>query len=208
MIPDDRNGLSLTRGRIGLWLPPLLWMGVILVLSTDAASGERTGRLLMPVLRALLPGASPLQIEALHALARKAAHVTEYAILAALWFRAFARGPGWPAGRAGGAVLAIAAGWAALDEARQALVLSRTASLGDVALDVLGAAAATAVAGWGWRGAVDAATGALLWVAAVGGALVIALNLGVGVPAGLLWITVPAAIVALVVRRLRGPVRR
>jgi VanZ family protein len=179
-----------------------------MMLSTDGASGERTGQLLIPLLHALLPDASPLQIEALHSLTRKAAHVTEYAVLAALWFRAFAGGPGWPAGRAGRAALAIALGLAALDEAHQTFVLSRTASLGDVSLDVLGAATVTAVACWGWRAAVDAATGALLWVAAVGGALIIALNLGVGVPAGLLWITVPAAVVALVVRRLRGPARR
>jgi VanZ family protein len=200
--------MGLTSTRLAFWLPPILWIGVILVLSTDGASGERTGRLLIPVLRAVLPGASPLQIEALHSVTRKIAHVTEYAVLAAMWFRAFARDSGWPAGRAGLAALAIAVAVAALDESHQTLVLSRTASLGDVGFDVLGALAATAVARWGWRPAAEAATGVLLWVAAIGGALIIALNLGVGVPSGLLWITVPAAVVALVVRRLRRPARR
>jgi VanZ family protein len=190
-----------TWSHVGLWLPPILWMGVIVVLSTDVGSGEHTGRLLIPVLRWLVPGASALQIEALHGLARKAAHGTEYGILAVLWFRAFARGPGWPPGRAAGAALTVALGWALLDEAHQTIVLSRTASLGDVALDVLGAAAATAVARWGWRRAVDVATGALLWAAAAGGALITAVHLWVGLPAGLLWVSAPAAAVALVLRR-------
>jgi VanZ family protein len=176
-------------------------MGLIVGLSTDVGSGEHTGRLLRPLLRWLLPGASPLQIEAFHGLARKAAHGTEYGILALLWFRALARGPGWPPGRAAGAALAVALGWALVDEAHQAVVLSRTASLGDVALDVFGAAAVTAVARWGWRCAVDVATGALLWAAAIGGALTTALELWVGLPAGLLWISAPAAVAALVLRR-------
>src|SRR5438093_1380572 len=43
------------------WLPPVLWMGVIVGLSTDTASAEHTGRLLLPVLRWLLPWATPGQ---------------------------------------------------------------------------------------------------------------------------------------------------
>jgi VanZ family protein len=183
-------------------------MGAILVLSTDLGSVEHTGRLLIPLLRSLWPGVSPLQIEALHGLTRNTAHVTEYALLAALWFRTLARGPGWPPGWAAAASLASSAGWAVVDETHQAFILSRTGSPGDVALDMLGAAAAAAVAPWGWRRAVDIATGMLLWTAAVGGALTIALDLGVGVRAGWLWVTVPVAAVTLFVRHLRGPAGR
>jgi VanZ family protein len=183
-------------------------MGVMLMLSTDLGSGAHTSRWLTPVLRLLWPGASPLQIEALHGLIRKAAHVTEYAVLTALWFRALAGDLARSAGRAAGAALGIATGWAVLDETHQAFVLSRTGSPGDVVLDVLGAATAAAVARWGWRRAGEAVTGALLWIAAVGGALLIVLDVGVGVPAGLLWVTVPTAVVALVIRRFWGPLRR
>src|SRR5437660_955239 len=35
------------------WLPPVLWMGVIVGLSTDTASAEHTGRRPLPALRGL-----------------------------------------------------------------------------------------------------------------------------------------------------------
>lgn len=175
-------------------------MGVILALSTDVGSAEHTGRILLPVLHWTLPWASPLQIEALHSLARKAAHVTEYAVLAVLWFRALARdGRGAP-GAAGGTALAISIGWAAIDELHQVFVLSRGGSVADVALDAAGAATAVGLVRWGWR-AVEAATTGLLWTAAVGGAVVLAVNLLAGVSSVLLWVSVLAAAVAILIRR-------
>src|SRR5437867_4091744 len=102
------------------WLPPVLWMGVIVGLSTDTASAEHTGRLLLPVLRWLLPWATPGQVDTIHGLVR------------------------------------------------------------------------------------NGATPILLWLAAVGGAIVIAINAWAGVPSGLLWITTPAAGLMLLARaRLR-----
>src|SRR2546427_9686210 len=74
------------------WLPPVLWMGVIMLLSTDTGSAAHTGELLLPLLHWLLPWASPGDLAAIHGLVRKGAHLTEYAILAALWDRAFTRG--------------------------------------------------------------------------------------------------------------------
>src|SRR2546422_2320665 len=73
------------------WLPPVLWMGVIMLLSTDTGSAAHTGELLLPLLHWLLPWASPGDLAAIHGLVRKGAHLTEYAILAALWYRAFTR---------------------------------------------------------------------------------------------------------------------
>ncbi|MGH7323267.1 MAG: VanZ family protein [Candidatus Rokuibacteriota bacterium] len=186
------------------WLPPLLWMAVILALSTDAASSAHTSRVLVPLLRWAMPGASPLQIEALHDLARKMAHLTEYAILATLWFWALVRGAGWSVRRAVAGGLGICLIWAAADEFHQTFVLSRTGSLGDIVIDLAGAGGALAVARWGWRTA-DALTTALLWAAAVGGTLVIAVNLSADVPSGVLWLTVPAAILLLLVRWRRRP---
>ena len=93
------------------WLPPVVWMAVILLLSSDTGSAEQTGPLLLPLLRRLLPWATPTQLDALHLLARKTGHLTEYAILAALWLRAFARGRGLgPRATAWGA-FAIAVAW-------------------------------------------------------------------------------------------------
>src|SRR2546426_8139720 len=62
------------------WLPPVLWMGVIMLLSTDTGSAAHTGELLLPLLHWLLPWASPGDLAAIHGLVRKGAHLTEYAI--------------------------------------------------------------------------------------------------------------------------------
>ncbi len=188
--------------RFADWAPPVAWMGVIFWLSTDAGSAQQTSRLLMPVLTWLLPGATPLQLDALHVLTRKAAHVTEYAILAALWFRALVRGHAAPTVAWG--ALAISVAWAFADEAHQSFVVSRTASLRDVAIDSAGVLAVVLVGRRGWRAAADAATTVLLWTAAVGGVLALVLNVSVGVPSGVLWLTVPAALLTLLVRRRRA----
>ncbi len=185
------------------WLPPLAWMGVIVILSTDVGSHDHTGRFLLPLFRWLLPSATPLQLEALHGLIRKCAHITEYAILTFLWFRALAGGARWSPRVAGWTALAAGLAWACLDEAHQILVLSRTPSPGDVALDGVGAMAAVLVARAGWRHAAEATTSALLWVAVGGGAALLALDAAAGVSSTLLWVTTPAAAAMLVLRRLR-----
>ena len=84
--------------------------------------------------------------------------------------------------------------------------MSRGASVADVALDTAGAVTAVVLARWRWR-TVDAITTGLLWVAGVGGALALALDLYAGVPFGLLWVTAPAAVVTLAVRRWWGRAR-
>src|ERR687888_1331526 len=157
------------------WLPPALWMGVIMFLSTDAASAEHTGELLLPVLRWLLPWASPGDLVAIHGLLRKGAHLTEYAILAALWFRAFTRGRQFAPLAAVWPAFGISLAWAALDEWHQAFLPSRTSSAVDVGIDGAGAALALVVVFRGWRAALDGATTILLWLAAAGGAAAIAI---------------------------------
>ncbi len=187
------------------WLPPLAWMGVIFLLSTDAGGAEHTRRLLLPLFRWLLPSATALQLDALHWLVRKAAHATEYAVLTFLWFRALAAGAGWSPGAAAWAALGTGLGWACLDEAHQALVRSRTASLGDIALDGAGALATALVARVGWRRVADTATAILLWVAVGGGAVLLVLDTAVGVSSPVLWITTPAAALVLALRRRSRP---
>ena len=70
------------------WLPLLIWMSVIFSASADTQSTQRSSRLIEPFLRWLWPDVSPEQVEAVRWVVRKAAHLTEYAILAWLWWRA------------------------------------------------------------------------------------------------------------------------
>jgi VanZ family protein len=85
------------------------------------------------------PGAPPEQLDALHWLARKSAHVVEYAVLAVLWSRALRsrdRPRGWIA------PLGLVILTAAIDELHQSTTSTRTGSVADVVLDSAAAAAA------------------------------------------------------------------
>src|SRR6266478_9028216 len=75
------------------WLPLLIWLGVIFVGSTSVMSAEHTSRYIVPFLLWLKPGMSPAAIWTILVVARKCAHVTEYAVLALLLWRAFRNGP-------------------------------------------------------------------------------------------------------------------
>jgi VanZ family protein len=114
------------------WMPPVLWLIVLFILSTSAFSAANTSRFIEPLLRWLLPAASPATIGLVHALIRKAAHFTNYGIL----FWLLIRGPMY--GRPYTA-LALCVCYAFLDEGHQAFVPGRGPSLYDVALDSCGA---------------------------------------------------------------------
>lgn len=121
------------------WAPPLVWAVVVSAFSTDAFSVEHTGDFLIPLLRWLLPGASPATLEVLHAAIRKGMHAFEFGILALLWYRALSwDGSGWQT-RAALAAFLLAAGFGTLDEIHQTFVASRTGSIVDVGWDSLGA---------------------------------------------------------------------
>src|SRR2546427_9584539 len=154
--------------RLAPWLPPVLWMAVTAWLSTDIASGEHTSQLLLPALRWLLPWATPGQLHTVHRLLRKGAHLTEYAILAALWYRAFTRERNLSARAASWTAFAISLAWAALDEWHQSFLPSRTSSAMDVALDGAGAALALVV-DWRARRGVVRRAAALPFLAPAGG---------------------------------------
>ncbi len=115
-------------------LPPLCWTGLIAYFGGGQWGGAHTAAWLGPLLRALLPTASPEELAAAHLLIRKAAHVFEYAVLAGLWRRGV--GGAW-------APLRLAVLTACLDELRQSFTPGRVGSMADVLLD--GAAAATAL---------------------------------------------------------------
>ena len=180
------------------FLPPLLWTACIGWFSSDAWSAARTGSLLLPLLKALLPWAATEQLAALHWLSRKAGHVIEYAVLAGLWRRALYSEPrAEPRPAAWRAPLGLAVATAFLDELYQATTLTRGASAADVLLDSAGAAAALIALGGGTATALGRLTTALLWVAAAGGTALIALNLSAAAPSGWLWLSAPAAWLAL-----------
>jgi hypothetical protein len=123
------------------WLPLLIWLGVIFVGSTSVMSAEHTSRYIVPFLLWLKPGISPKTIWIILVVARKFAHVTEYAVLALLLWRALRSIPGLRAKMlmVFGAVLLGCALFAASDEFHQTFVKSRTPSVRDVLLDVTGA---------------------------------------------------------------------
>jgi glycopeptide antibiotics resistance protein len=123
------------------WLPLLVWLGVIFLGSTSLMSVEDTSRLIVPILLWLKPGMSPKTIWIILVIMRKCAHVSEYAILALLLWRAFRSGPTLRTKLPTlfSAVLLACAVFAASDEFHQSFVKSRTPSVGDVLLDVVGA---------------------------------------------------------------------
>src|SRR3954466_16103438 len=69
--------------------PLLAWIAFIFFASTGEFSADNTSRIIGPLLRWLFPSISEGQLAFAHFLVRKAAHFTEYAILAWLAARAF-----------------------------------------------------------------------------------------------------------------------
>jgi VanZ family protein len=106
--------------RIDLWLPPLLLMAVIFVLSDqpDLSSG----------------------LGVIDVIGRKLVHALEYALLCALWWRLLREV--MPSRRAALAALCISVAYAVTDEYHQSFVEGRNGSPVDVGIDAIGAGAA------------------------------------------------------------------
>jgi VanZ family protein len=123
------------------WLPLLIWLGVIFVGSTDLMSAEHTSRFIVPFLLWLKPGMSAATILSIIFAIRKCAHLTEYAILALLLWRALRSSSALRPKMSTlfGMVLLACSLFAASDEFHQSFVKSRTPSVRDVLLDVAGA---------------------------------------------------------------------
>ena len=123
------------------WTPVLIWLGVISVASGDLMSAEHTSRFIGPFLLWLNPDISTGTIAEFQFCVRKAAHVTEYAILALLLCRAVFCKATANAARS----LLFVGVWiacvfvAASDEFHQSFVESRGASVWDVMIDSAGA---------------------------------------------------------------------
>ena len=124
------------------WVLALAWMCLIFAGSTDLLSAAHTSRFLVPILLWLDPHISFATLAVIQLIVRKLGHVTEYAILAALLWRAMrhhwalVRRSFWkPATIA----LVVAMIYATTDEFHQSFTPSRTATVHDVMIDILGA---------------------------------------------------------------------
>ena len=111
------------------WLPALLWMGVIFVMSS----------------RSNLPSHPN---ETVDFMAKKAGHVTEYGVLAFLLWRALSKERGWPVLPSLGGAFFLSLLYAASDEFHQTLVPGRNGALTDVGFDALGALLALGLVWW------------------------------------------------------------
>src|SRR5215470_15750046 len=114
------------------WLPVLLMLGMMAYFSTDVFSGENTRGAIETILGWFSIHPGKRAIGHINFITRKCAHFLEYAVLAALIFRAFrADSPSrwrltWFLGS-----LSIVIAWSLADEYHQSFTHSRTASIYD-----------------------------------------------------------------------------
>ncbi|MGB7201164.1 MAG: VanZ family protein [Pyrinomonadaceae bacterium] len=135
---------SKTNWRAGLWAyaPIVLWLVVIFFLSSPAGAMTETSRIIGPLLEFFFPEMPFETRQIIHGFVRKAAHFTEYAILAFLAVRALSMSASgflqkW---RYILAILFVVA-VASIDEFNQSFEASRTGALTDVLLDISGGVA-------------------------------------------------------------------
>lgn len=125
------------------WVPVLIWMALIFTASQDNESYQHSSRIIAPLLHWLFPSMPNARVDLLVFIARKCAHLTEYAILGLLVWRAV-RKPSkskrrpWSWNEAGFAVLFVAL-YAASDEIHQLFIPTRYATVHDVIIDTTGA---------------------------------------------------------------------
>ena len=140
------------------WLPPLAWMLLIFSASADARSYQHSSSVFVPLLHWLFPSLSQEHIDLIHHAFRKCGHLTEFAVLALLFWRAIHHtwrppvapqlhggGPAAPKRSEGGwkwdeagLALSLVFLYAAGDEFHQIFVPTRTALVSDVFIDTLG----------------------------------------------------------------------
>ncbi|MGH7976702.1 MAG: VanZ family protein, partial [Limisphaerales bacterium] len=120
-----------------------IWMALIFSASSDPHSYEHSSRLLAPLLFWLFPHISENTVNLMVFIGRKCCHLTEYAVLALLLWRALHQSknhlPAWSWPKVGG-VLLIVFLYAASDEFHQIFVPTRTPRIHDVVIDTAGGA--------------------------------------------------------------------
>lgn len=139
--------------RIKHWLPVITWVGLIFFFSTDEFSSSNTSPVVESLASWIFPEISSQTIETIHLALRKLGHWTEYFVLAVLMQRALLKESGnkWQL-RHTILTLVFVLVYALSDEFHQVFVPSRTASFGDVMIDVLGGICGTFWMVWYRRG--------------------------------------------------------
>ena len=121
------------------YLPLLLWLAFISYASSDSFSAGNTSRIIGPLIRWLFPDASPDSLLVVHMITRKLAHFTEYAILGFLAARAF-RTSERPAINSRWFLISLTliVVYALADEYHQSFVPTRTGTIYDSLIDIVG----------------------------------------------------------------------
>jgi VanZ family protein len=127
------------RTKIKNWLPVVAWAGLIFFFSTEQFSSSNTSPIVGTLAFWIFPGISSETIETVHLTIRKLGHWSEYFVLAVLMLRALRNETGkkWELRHAVHTLVFILL-YALSDELHQTFVPSRTASFGDVMIDVVG----------------------------------------------------------------------
>jgi VanZ family protein len=145
---DGRFQTRTTPRASRLWRygPLFAWAAFVLFASTANFSASNTSRIIRPLLLWLFPDITEPTLLRVHFFVRKCAHFTEYAVLALLAARAF-RTSGLAALRRSWwlASFALVAVVALVDEYHQSFLPSRTGTIYDSFLDMMGGATALAV---------------------------------------------------------------
>jgi VanZ family protein len=125
--------------RVSRYGPLLVWMAFISFASSDEFSFDNTSRIVGPVLTWLFPGISDHSLAFAQFFTRKAAHFSEFGLLAILAGRAFrtATRPSLRRRWFAWSLLLIVV-YAFLDEFHQRYVPSRTSSVFDSIIDIAG----------------------------------------------------------------------
>ena len=144
LTATSTNDKSATlKGRLWRYGPPIIWVVLIFIGSSDVLSSSHTSSFIMRPLHLLFPGASEAALAAIHFAIRKLGHFTEYAILAWLSARALrTSSQSWLRQRWFWLTLAFVVCYALFDEFRQSFVPSRTPSIYDSMIDTSGGLAA------------------------------------------------------------------
>lgn len=121
------------------WVPVVSWMLFIFWMSTDAFSATNTVSAIEPFFRRFIPEMSSRQLDFVHHVIRKFAHVAEYFLLGILILRAF-RGGSVQRRTIKIAIVAffVVILYAATDEFHQLFETTRTGSAIDVCIDATG----------------------------------------------------------------------
>jgi len=121
------------------WGPTIAWAILIFQASGDRDSVLHSSRIIEPFFRWLLPDITFSQLETIKIIARKGAHMTEFALLALLFLRALSHNRG-DARKWISSAWVLSTAYAASDEFHQFFVPGRSGRIADVVIDSAGAA--------------------------------------------------------------------